>query len=125
MGQRLFSLEESGGTDFIAQRDFRVDRRGVGLDLPDFAQIHHRPCLMSYAMNDMPSPTASETAEPLRRAIGERYLTYALSTIMHRALPDARDGLKPVHRRILIRDARVEASMPAEGFGNQPRYRAM
>ncbi|MEM9271291.1 MAG: DNA gyrase subunit A, partial [Pseudomonadota bacterium] len=30
-----------------------------------------------------------------------RYLTYALSTIMHRALPDARDGLKPVHRRIL------------------------
>lgn len=42
-----------------------------------------------------------ETAEPLRRAIGDRYLTYALSTIMHRALPDARDGLKPVHRRIL------------------------
>ncbi|MBM2577173.1 DNA topoisomerase IV subunit A [Jannaschia sp. Os4] len=40
-------------------------------------------------------------AEPLRRAIGARYLTYALSTIMHRALPDARDGLKPVHRRIL------------------------
>lgn len=42
------------------------------------------------------------TTEPLRRAIGERYLTYALSTIMHRALPDARDGLKPVHRRILF-----------------------
>ena len=41
------------------------------------------------------------TAEPLDRALGERYLTYALSTIMHRALPDARDGLKPVHRRIL------------------------
>jgi topoisomerase-4 subunit A len=41
------------------------------------------------------------TAEPLARALGERYLTYALSTIMHRALPDARDGLKPVHRRIL------------------------
>mgnify|MGYP006271754597 CR=1 FL=1 len=42
-----------------------------------------------------------EMAEPLTRALGERYLTYALSTIMHRALPDARDGLKPVHRRIL------------------------
>ncbi|MCH2250517.1 MAG: DNA topoisomerase IV subunit A [Cognatishimia sp.] len=42
-----------------------------------------------------------EVAEPLHRAIGDRYLTYALSTIMHRALPDARDGLKPVHRRIL------------------------
>ena len=41
------------------------------------------------------------TVEPLGRALGDRYLTYALSTIMHRALPDARDGLKPVHRRIL------------------------
>jgi topoisomerase IV subunit A len=40
-------------------------------------------------------------SEPLRRALGDRYLQYALSTIMHRALPDARDGLKPVHRRIL------------------------
>ncbi len=41
------------------------------------------------------------TSEPLKNALGERYLTYALSTIMNRALPDARDGLKPVHRRIL------------------------
>ncbi|PKP69206.1 MAG: DNA topoisomerase IV subunit A [Alphaproteobacteria bacterium HGW-Alphaproteobacteria-4] len=48
------------------------------------------------------TPTASTHSEPLSRAIGERYLTYALSTIMHRALPDARDGLKPVHRRILF-----------------------
>ena len=46
-------------------------------------------------------PGGATSTEPLRRAIGERYLTYALSTIMHRALPDARDGLKPVHRRIL------------------------
>ena len=37
----------------------------------------------------------------LRTALEERYLAYALSTIMHRALPDVRDGLKPVHRRIL------------------------
>ncbi len=49
-------------------------------------------------------------AEPLRRAIGERYLTYALSTIMHRALPDARDGLKPVHRRILYGMHRMKLS---------------
>ena len=50
--------------------------------------------------------------EPLRRAIGERYLTYALSTIMNRALPDARDGLKPVHRRILyaMRELRLTAT---------------
>jgi topoisomerase IV subunit A len=37
----------------------------------------------------------------LREALEERYLAYALSTIVHRALPDARDGLKPVHRRLL------------------------
>ena len=51
---------------------------------------------------DDPNMNPTELAEPLRRAIGDRYLTYALSTIMHRALPDARDGLKPVHRRILF-----------------------
>jgi topoisomerase IV subunit A len=48
-----------------------------------------------------PTDTSETVTEPLRRALGERYLQYALSTIMHRALPDARDGLKPVHRRIL------------------------
>jgi topoisomerase-4 subunit A len=50
-------------------------------------------------------PPPEEPAEihevMLRDALEERYLAYALSTIMHRALPDARDGLKPVHRRIL------------------------
>ena len=38
---------------------------------------------------------------PLAKALGERYLAYALSTITQRALPDVRDGLKPAHRRIL------------------------
>ncbi|HLH12637.1 MAG TPA: DNA topoisomerase IV subunit A [Methylovirgula sp.] len=48
-------------------------------------------------------PPPSDNSEPvnLREALEERYLAYALSTIMGRALPDARDGLKPVHRRIL------------------------
>jgi topoisomerase-4 subunit A len=47
-------------------------------------------------------PEAPEPLDvPLREALETRYLAYALSTIMHRALPDARDGLKPVHRRIL------------------------
>ena len=47
-------------------------------------------------------PDRGEVQEiALREALEERYLAYALSTIMHRALPDARDGLKPVHRRIL------------------------
>ncbi|WP_299300961.1 DNA topoisomerase IV subunit A [uncultured Litoreibacter sp.] len=50
---------------------------------------------------DDPKMSDANMVEPLRQAIGERYLQYALSTIMHRALPDARDGLKPVHRRIL------------------------
>ncbi|MEL6337176.1 MAG: DNA topoisomerase IV subunit A [Pseudomonadota bacterium] len=61
-----------------------------------------------------------EGAEPLDRALSERYLTYALSTIMHRALPDARDGLKPVHRRILfaMRALRLE---PGQAFKKSAR----
>jgi topoisomerase-4 subunit A len=47
------------------------------------------------------SPSSNVETTPLREALEERYLAYALSTIMGRALPDARDGLKPVHRRIL------------------------
>jgi topoisomerase-4 subunit A len=64
---------------------------------------------------DSPNIDPSEVTEPLSRAIGERYLTYALSTIMNRALPDARDGLKPVHRRILyaMRELRLT---PTGGF---------
>ncbi len=46
------------------------------------------------------SPHGGEAVN-LREALEERYLAYALSTIMHRALPDVRDGLKPVHRRLL------------------------
>jgi topoisomerase-4 subunit A len=49
---------------------------------------------------DPPPPESSDRVN-LRDALEERYLAYALSTIMGRALPDARDGLKPVHRRIL------------------------
>ncbi len=54
-------------------------------------------------MSDKPILPGPDGIEPinLRDALEERYLAYALSTIMHRALPDVRDGLKPVHRRIL------------------------
>jgi topoisomerase-4 subunit A len=62
-----------------------------------------------------PGPEGLTLSEPLSRAIGERYLTYALSTIMHRALPDARDGLKPVHRRILWAMRRLRLT-PNGGF---------
>ena len=65
--------------------------------------------------SDTPKIEPVEYSEPLRRAIGDRYLTYALSTIMHRALPDARDGLKPVHRRILYAMRELRLS-PTGGF---------
>ena len=69
-------------------------------------------------MTDAPDDTdigeTPELIEPLRRALGDRYLTYALSTITDRALPDARDGLKPVHRRILyvMRNMRLAHNGP-------------
>jgi len=55
------------------------------------------------AKNIVPPPSPGGSTDPinLREALEERYLLYALSTITERALPDARDGLKPVHRRIL------------------------
>src|SRR5215211_4561894 len=61
-----------------------------------------------------PSGEGIETIN-LKEALEERYLAYALSTIMHRALPDARDGLKPVHRRILhaMRLLRLD---PGQGY---------
>jgi topoisomerase-4 subunit A len=48
-----------------------------------------------------PHDSPAGEAISLKQALEERYLAYALSTIMHRALPDVRDGLKPVHRRLL------------------------
>ena len=72
-----------------------------------------------------PPPDSQGPIEPvnLREALEERYLAYALSTIMHRALPDVRDGLKPVHRRILyaMRQLRLE---PHGGSTNAPRSSA-
>src|SRR5258708_26137069 len=66
-------------------------------------------------------PEPSDVQEiALREALEERYLAYALSTIMNRALPDARDGLKPVHRRLLfaMRQLRLD---PGGGFKKSPR----
>src|SRR5215472_5121221 len=58
--------------------------------------------------------------EPLGKALSERYLAYALSTITQRALPDARDGLKPVHRRILHAMRELGLAPPA-GFSKSSR----
>ncbi len=68
-------------------------------------------------MSDKPILPRPQPIEPinLKDALEERYLAYALSTIMHRALPDVRDGLKPVHRRILyaMRELKLD---PAAGY---------
>ena len=57
---------------------------------------------------------------PLAKALSERYLAYALSTIMDRALPDVRDGLKPVHRR-LMHAMRLLKLDPSQGFKKSAR----
>src|SRR5215510_1361217 len=51
--------------------------------------------------------------EPIGEALAKRYLAYALSTITSRALPDVRDGLKPVHRRVLYAMRRLNLSPDA------------
>ncbi|HXV22956.1 MAG TPA: DNA topoisomerase IV subunit A [Alphaproteobacteria bacterium] len=62
-----------------------------------------------------PDGTGDVREAGLAEALGERYLAYALSTIMARSLPDVRDGLKPVHRRLLyaMRELKLD---PASGF---------
>lgn len=62
-----------------------------------------------------PKPIAEIRDTSLADALSERYLTYALSTITSRSLPDLRDGLKPVHRRLLyaMRQLRLD---PTGGF---------
>jgi len=70
-------------------------------------------------MSDKPilPPDDGGPVEPvdLKQALEERYLAYALSTIMHRALPDVRDGLKPVHRRLLYAMRQLKLD-PEGGF---------
>ena len=51
----------------------------------------------------------------LADALSERYLSYALSTIMSRSLPDVRDGLKPVHRRLLYAMRQLKLD-PSSGY---------
>src|SRR6266481_2478782 len=63
----------------------------------------------------IPSPGHGAEEIALREALEERYLAYALSTIVNRALPDARDGLKPVHRRLLYAMQQLRLD-PGAGF---------
>ena len=67
----------------------------------------------------MATPKTPDTSEILpvsfKDALGERYLAYALSTITARSLPDVRDGLKPVHRRLLYAMLQLRLD-PASGY---------
>jgi topoisomerase-4 subunit A len=63
----------------------------------------------------VPAPKAIIRDAALADALGERYLAYALSTIMSRSLPDVRDGLKPVHRRLLFAMLKLHLD-PEQGF---------
>ncbi len=64
----------------------------------------------------MPDDNAGHIEDaPLADALSERYLAYALSTIMSRSLPDVRDGLKPVHRRLIFAMHQLRLD-PTAGF---------
>jgi topoisomerase IV subunit A len=66
-------------------------------------------------MSKKPSYIENIRETPLADALGERYLAYALSTITSRSLPDVRDGLKPVHRRLLYAMRQLKLD-PKSGF---------
>jgi topoisomerase-4 subunit A len=75
---------------------------------------------MAKSAAPVPPPEGEIRIANLADALGERYLSYALSTIMARSLPDVRDGLKPVHRRLLyaMRQLKLE---PGSGFKKSAR----
>src|SRR6266511_2399356 len=69
----------------------------------------------------IPPPSGGDIEDiALRAALEERYLQYALSTITGRALPDARDGLKPVHRRLLFAMQQLRLD-PGQAFKKSAR----
>ncbi len=59
------------------------------------------PIVIVDTMTTHPDFSENIIEAPFANALSERYLAYAMSTIMSRSLPDVRDGLKPVHRRLL------------------------
>ncbi|HMP45419.1 MAG TPA: DNA topoisomerase IV subunit A [Sphingopyxis sp.] len=70
--------------------------------------------------DDLPPSEPGQIDTPFDSALSERYLVYALSTITARSLPDLRDGLKPVHRRLLwaMRAMRLD---PSQGYKKSAR----
>jgi len=75
---------------------------------------------MAKAKTAPPPPSGDINVVSLADALSERYLSYALSTIMARSLPDVRDGLKPVHRRLLYAMRQLHLD-PGSGFKKSAR----
>jgi topoisomerase-4 subunit A len=75
---------------------------------------------MASTTDDLPPSEPGNIDTPFDSALSERYLVYALSTITARSLPDLRDGLKPVHRRLLwaMRAMRLD---PSQGYKKSAR----
>ena len=69
---------------------------------------------------DEPDPFDAIVDAPFDAALSERYLVYALSTITARSLPDLRDGLKPVHRRLLWAMRQLKLN-PTDAFKKSAR----
>ena len=72
------------------------------------------------ANDDILDPEQSIQKADFSSALSERYLAYALSTITSRSLPDVRDGLKPVHRRLLFAMRQLKLD-PDQGFKKSAR----
>ena len=119
--------------DAFALTGFFLDRYAFaprGLPVPDARERFISAVLVPQPLTALPLPAMNKKLIPpdpsnvqeiaLREALEERYLAYALSTIMHRALPDARDGLKPVHRRLLY-GMQLLAARPGGRLRRNPR----
>ena len=72
------------------------------------------------ADDDILDPKSQILRADFSSALSERYLAYALSTITSRSLPDVRDGLKPVHRRLLFAMRQLKLD-PDQGFKKSAR----
>ncbi|MBM3596474.1 MAG: DNA topoisomerase IV subunit A, partial [Alphaproteobacteria bacterium] len=75
---------------------------------------------MTTTIKDDPDPFDAIVDAPFDAALSERYLVYALSTITARSLPDLRDGLKPVHRRLLWAMRQLKLN-PTDAFKKSAR----
>jgi topoisomerase-4 subunit A len=112
--QRLFRFQQFGLFKAVGRKDQHALGHGISPSnrgyLPTMARrmtvpevsFCSRYCYTDSAMaDDFKDPFDAIVDAPFDSALSERYLVYALSTITARSLPDLRDGLKPVHRRLL------------------------